>query len=180
MDVAPAYARSANLAGTSAASLANLSSRVTHVLMVCEGNVRRSPMAAALWRERFRDRPMLVQSAGLNALSGSGIDPGAEAILVDHGLTGKPYIARQVTAGLVDAADLVLVMDCAQAVAVQALSRHGMARTFMLGKWSGGVEIPDPGQRTKAAFASVYRLIRQAVDDWHEQLNGRASVAMSV
>jgi protein-tyrosine phosphatase len=146
--------------------------------MVCEGNVRRSPMAAALWRERFRDQPMLVQSAGLHALAGVGIDPEAETMLVDHGLTGKPHVARQVTSGLVDAADLVLVMDCAQALAVQALSRYGIGHTFMLGKWSG-VEIPDPSQRTRTAFASVYRLIRQAVDDWHRRLNGHAGATMN-
>lgn len=173
----PAHACPRSPSGIPAASLAR-ASPATRVLVVCEGNVRRSPMAAALWRERFRDQRMLVQSAGLNALVGSGIDPGAEAVLADHGLTAKPHIARQVTTALVDAADLVLVMDCAQAVAVQALSRYATARTFMLGKWSGGIEIPDPGERTAAAFASVYRLIRQSVDDWHEQLNGRASVAM--
>ena len=178
MDVAPAYAPSAKLAGTSASFLAD-KSRAIRVLMVCEGNVRRSPIAAVLWRERFRHQPVLVQSAGLHALSGVGIDPGAETVLVDHGLTGKPHIARQLTTGLVDAADLVLVMDCAQAVAVQALSRYGIGHTFMLGKWSGGVEIPDPSQRTRAAFASVYQLIRQAVDDWHWRLNGHAGAAMN-
>ena len=146
--------------------------------MVCEGNIRRSPMAAALWRERFRDQAMLVQSAGLHALTGVGIDPGAEAVLAEHGLTAKPHIARQATTALIDAADMVLVMNCAQALAVQALSPRAAGRTFLLGKWCDGVEIQDPRRRTGAEFASAYRLIKKAVDEWHEHLNGQAHVAM--
>lgn len=147
------------------------------VLIVCAGNVRRSPMAAALWRHRFREQPMLVQSAGLNALNGLGIDPRAEAALAERGLSGRPHVARQVTGALVEAADLVLVMDCAQAVAVQALSPCASGRTFTLGKWSGGIEIPDPHPYTADAYARVCSLIERAVDDWHEQLNGRIAAA---
>jgi hypothetical protein len=51
---------------------------ITRVLMVCTGNICRSPMAVVLWRDRFRDRAMLVGSAGLNALTGHGIDPDAK------------------------------------------------------------------------------------------------------
>ena len=75
-----------------------------HVLIVCAGNVRRSPIAAALWRHKFREQPMWVQSAGLNALNGCGINPRAESVLTQHGLTGRPHIARQVTAALVEEA----------------------------------------------------------------------------
>ena len=143
-----------------------------HVLIVCAGNVRRSPIAAALWRHKFREQPMWVQSAGLNALNGCGINPRAESVLTQHGLTGRPHIARQVTAGLVEEADIVLTMDGEQAVAVQELSKCAPGRTFTLGKWSGGIEIPDPHPYTTDAYLPVYRLIERAVDDWHEQLNG--------
>lgn len=151
-----------------------------HVLMVCTGNVRRSPMAAALWRHRFREHPMVVQSAGLNALNGAGIDPQAEAALAERGLTGRPHIARQVTAALVEAADIVLVMDCAQAVAVQALSPCAVGRTFMLGKWSGGIEIPEPHPYSTDAYARVCCLIERAIDDWYDQLSGRVVAARAM
>ena len=150
------------------------------VLMVCAGNVRRSPMAAALWRNRFCEHPMVVQSAGLNALNGAGIDPQAEAALADRGLTARPHIARQVTAALVETSDLVLVMDCAQAVAVQALSACAVGRTFTLGKWSGGIEIPEPYPYTRDAYARVCCLIERAIDDWYEQLSGPVAAARAM
>src|SRR5688500_11178571 len=110
------------------------------VLIVCAGNVRRSPMAGALWRHRFREQPMLVQSAGLNALNGLGIDPRAEAALAARGLSGRPHVARQVTGAPVEAAERGLVMDCGQGMAVQALVPCAFGRQVTLGQWAGGAE----------------------------------------
>lgn len=142
------------------------------VLMVCTGNVCRSPMATVLWRERFGDHAMLVGSAGLNALTGYGIDPDAEAVLAEHGLSGKPHVARQLTANLVDAADIVLVMQRDQVAAVQALSPRAGGCTFLLGMWSGDLEIPDPHRRPRSEFVRAYRMIEQAVGDWRAHLDG--------
>ena len=144
---------------------------IARVLIVCVGNVCRSPMAAALWRDRFRDRGALVESAGLAALTGYAIDPYAEAVLAEHGLSAKPHVARQVTASLVNAADIVLVMERDQVAAVQALSPHAGERTFLLGRWSGDVEIPDPHRRPWPAYERAYRMIEQAVGDWRVHLD---------
>ena len=47
----------------------------SNVLVVCVGNICRSPMAVALLRHRLADPEVRIQSAGIAALSGSAMDP---------------------------------------------------------------------------------------------------------
>ena len=80
------------------------------VLMVCTGNLHRSPLAERLLTERLgSSREMFrVSSAGTAASAGTPMDPVAVALLA--GLGGDPCgaVARRLTAELVEDADLVL------------------------------------------------------------------------
>lgn len=141
--------------------------------MVCVGNVCRSPMAETILRGRCRgdgDGAIVVESAGLGALAGNPIDPFAETALLEHGLSGKAHVARQVTPVLVDAADLVLVMETQQLAAIRALAPHAVDRTFLLGKWHGEIDIPDPYRQRLAVFRDVYWMIDKAVNSWRMHL----------
>lgn len=134
--------------------------------MVCVGNVCRSPTAEAILCRRCPGDGIVVESAGLGALAGNPIDPFAETILVEHGLSAKAHVARQVTPALVDAADIVLVMEAQQLGAIRALSASAADRTFLLGKWHGEIEIPDPYRQRLAVFRDVYWMIDKAVNSW--------------
>lgn len=140
------------------------------ILMVCVGNVCRSPTAEVILRSRCRDGDIVVESAGLGALSGRAIDPLAEAVLVEHGLSGAGHVARQVTPALIDAADLVLVMEAPQLRAIHALAPHAAERTFLLGKWHGEIDIPDPYRQRLAVFRDVFWMIDKAVNSWRMHL----------
>lgn len=146
--------------------------RPRRILLVCVGNICRSPTAEVILRHRCQgagtehDGRIEVESAGLGALVGNPIDPLAEAVLAAHGLSGANHVARQLTAGMVEAADLVLVMEAAQRSAIQALSAPAAERTFLLGKWHGEVDIPDPYRQRLAVFRDVYWMIDKAVNSW--------------
>lgn len=140
--------------------------RPCRVLLVCVGNVCRSPTAEVLLRRRSHGPGIVVESAGLGALVGNPIDPLAEAVLVEHGLSASGHVARQLTAGMVEAADLVLVMEASQRGAVAALSAPAAERTFLLGKWHGEVDIPDPYRQRLAVFRDVYWMIDKSVNSW--------------
>ncbi|MEZ0493332.1 low molecular weight phosphatase family protein [Kineococcus sp. TBRC 1896] len=108
------------------------------VLLVCTANVSRSPMAASLLRhhllERFGERAATIRvaSAGTAALAGVPVDRDVATVLRTLGrpdLTGGDP-ARQLDAGLVRAADLVLTMTREQRGAVIALVPPAQRRVF--------------------------------------------------
>ena len=82
---------------------------LNRVLVVCVGNICRSPMAEAMLRARLGRRPRFeVSSAGVGALVGHPADPFAMELMRERGLDIAAHRARQVTPELVAAHDLVL------------------------------------------------------------------------
>ncbi|MGN2248730.1 low molecular weight protein-tyrosine-phosphatase [Frateuria sp. GZRe14] len=140
------------------------------VLVVCIGNICRSPTAEYLLRERLRGRATTVDSAGLAALEGKPIDPLAGALLAERGIDASPHRARQLDKAAIVAADLILVMQRAHLDSLARYSPHAVGRTFLLGKWQGDRDIPDPYRKPRDAFEHAYRLIEEGVDAWQKHL----------
>ncbi|MGN2246607.1 low molecular weight protein-tyrosine-phosphatase [Frateuria sp. GZRR35] len=140
------------------------------VLVVCIGNICRSPTAEYLLRERLRGRAVTVASAGLAALAGNPIDPTAGALLAERGIDASGHRARQLDEAAILAADLVLVMQRTHLTSLARYSSHAVGRTFLLGKWQGDRDIPDPYRKELDAFEYAYRLIEEGVDAWHRHL----------
>lgn len=140
------------------------------VLVVCVGNICRSPMAEFVLRSRLDTSEFTIESAGLGALSGRPIDPLAEAMLGEHGLTGRGHVARQITPEMVEGAGLILIMEQPQLAAVQALSPGAAGKTFLLGHWHERVEIPDPYRQPKCVFRDVFWMIDKVAGSWCQRL----------
>ena len=143
---------------------------IHRILIVCVGNICRSPMAEALLRERMRDRGITVESAGLAPLTGKPVEPDAGAVLAAHGFAADGHCARKITPELVASADLVLAMDQRQLAAIHAIAPEARGRTFLLGHWIGDTEVPDPYGQPRAVFEDTFALIRRAVDAWLERI----------
>jgi protein-tyrosine phosphatase len=102
------------------------------VLVVCVGNVCRSPLAERLLRRRTEGSDVEVSSAGVNALVGDPMDPLAAEELVRLGGDPDDFAARQLTASMLTEADLVLTATRAIRSQVVALSPTALRRTFTL------------------------------------------------
>lgn len=83
------------------------------VLVICHGNICRSPMAAALLARELAPHGITVQSAGFVGFN-RPVPPEALAAAVRHGVDLSDHRSRPVTADLVRSADLIVVMDAAQ------------------------------------------------------------------
>ena len=140
------------------------------ILMVCVGNICRSPMAENLLRAALPAADIQVSSAGLVALHQHPLEATASRVLEEHGHTYEPHQARQLTSELVSAADLILVMEQWQIEAVLKLAPVARGKVFLLGKWQSNREIQDPYRRGKPAFLQAYGLIQQATQAWAELL----------
>ncbi|PXX95622.1 low molecular weight protein-tyrosine-phosphatase [Halomonas sp. LBP4] len=142
-----------------------------HILVVCIGNICRSPVAAAMLRQRLPGRH--VESAGLGALVGQGVEPTARALAEAEGLDVADHRARQLSAEMLDAADLILVMSEGQRRAAADLVPAAMGKTLLLGRWldgGKGREIPDPYRRDAEVFRAVHGLLREASESWARRL----------
>jgi protein-tyrosine phosphatase len=147
------------------------------ILIVCVGNICRSPTAEYLFRQRLfavdidGSSDVLVESAGLGALVGSGMDTTALSVLAEHGVDGRSHLARQLNGDMLRAAELVLVMEKGHVAAITKAAPQASGKTFLLGKWQHDVSIPDPYRQHRIAFEHVYDLIDDAVTSWVERLN---------
>lgn len=103
------------------------------ILFVCTGNVCRSPMAEFLLRERLgRNSAWSVSSAGCMATP--RLPASAEAIrtLRQRGIDLRPHRSRRVTADLIDAATLIVVMTRAHRDQLQTLYPNSLSRVYLL------------------------------------------------
>lgn len=140
-----------------------------HILVVCTGNLCRSPLAAAMLRRALPGRR--IESSGLAAPVGSAADPIVREQAQADGLSLEEHRARQVSEEMLRAADLVLVMSEAQRRALGRLDPACLGKTMLLGHWRDDPrEIPDPHRHSRECYRQVFEAITRAVHDWQARL----------
>jgi protein-tyrosine-phosphatase len=119
------------------------------ILLVCTGNICRSPLAEALVRRSLQERgvtDVTVLSAGTGAWDGAPASEGAYLVGLERGLDLSGHRARLLTRELVESADLILTMARHHRARVDELGGEG--RVFVLGEYAGRegdeAEVSDP------------------------------------
>lgn len=140
------------------------------VLIICKGNICRSPMAEAIVRARLSREGLEVASAGLAAMRGHPIDPRAQSVLAAHGYDGSHHVARQATKPLMNDSHLVIAMEQRQVAATLALCPMLRGRVMMLSHWNDGSDIEDPYGREQDAFDVTFHRIESCIRDWRTKL----------
>lgn len=138
----------------------------SELLVVCVGNICRSPMAEAILRDRLAARPISIRSAGLQALSGAPLDGLAREVLDSHGLNLPGHRSQQVDRQMLRRADLILSMEQPHLASLFRLAPEVRGKTFLIGQWQHAAEIIDPYKRPKTAFEQTYTHLSRCVDDW--------------
>jgi len=106
---------------------------MARVLVVCTGNVCRSPIAEGLLRAAFAERlgpdVLEVASAGTMGWTGSGAHPRSIRAAGEHGVDISDHRAREVSDEDVARADLIIAMAPEHA---DAFAGEASSRTFTL------------------------------------------------
>lgn len=137
------------------------------ILVLCTGNICRSPMAEALIKQYFPDKT--VWSAGLEDLGEQPADPMAIALMQQMAIDITQHCSRQVDTDLLKQADLIFVMTKRQLKLLEKQWPFVRGKTFLLGHWQHQ-EIPDPYQQPESAFVYAKDMIVAGIQAWHEKL----------
>lgn len=108
------------------------------VLVVCTGNVCRSPLAAQLLDAKLASSgvPVRVTSAGTRALVGQPMTPEAAALSLEYGGNPRLHRAQQLSRQLVENADLILTATRDHRGEVVSLSPAASRHTFTLAQFA--------------------------------------------
>ncbi|MEG3133340.1 protein tyrosine phosphatase [Rouxiella sp. T17] len=139
------------------------------VLVVCTGNICRSPTAERRLRQLLPNKK--IDSAGVGALIGHQADQQASLTAEEHGLSLEGHKGQQFSAQLARQYDLILVMEQAHIEQVSKQAAEARGKTLLLGHWLDKKEIPDPYRQSQEAFDYVYQLIDEACESWSTKLD---------
>ena len=144
---------------------------IKNVLIICIGNICRSPIGEALLAVAVQKThpEVVVSSAGLGALVGRPADPVSQELMQARGLDISAHRARQTTPELIFGSDLILTMSTEQQLQLEQEYPGARGRVHRIGKW-GEYDISDPFKRPKTAFEHALILIEQGIDEWYRKL----------
>ncbi|PWD51930.1 low molecular weight phosphatase family protein [Serinibacter arcticus] len=115
------------------------------VLVVCTGNICRSPAAALLLADALGDE-VEVGSAGTAAVVGAPVEATVARLLAERGVDAGGGVAQQLDRALVEQADLVVALTREHRSQVVAASVRALRRTVTLrelARTAAGVESQD-------------------------------------
>ncbi len=132
----------------------------TPILLLCTGNLCRSPMAEGLMKGLLPSHGLF--SAGLCALDGAPADPLAVALMREGGIDITTHRSRRLAGWMLAEASRVYTMEAAQAASLRQRYPQHAHKIARLGG-TLGIDIPDPHGQSREAFEQSYAAIRRAV-----------------
>ncbi len=138
-----------------------------NILVVCVGNICRSPIAEALLKDQYPQK--YIDSAGLAALVGSGADPHALAVMNENGIDISEHIAKQINETLVSRAELILTMSVNQSKWIEDRWPFCRGKTFRIGHWIDQ-DIADPYRYGIAVFKETRQDISDSLKYWDDKI----------
>jgi len=148
------------------------------VLMVCLGNICRSPMAQGILEAKVKEQDLHIEvdSAGTSSYHiGQQPDKRAIAKMEEKEIDISSYRGRQITTGDFDNFDVIFVMDDYNLRDVMSLTKkeEDKKKTDMiLNKVypNQNMSIPDPYYGGEDGFENVFQLLDKACDKIIEEL----------
>ncbi|WP_194768541.1 low molecular weight protein-tyrosine-phosphatase [Tamlana sp. I1] len=141
---------------------------MTKILMVCLGNICRSPLAEGILKSKLPAEDFQVDSAGTASYHiGSAPDKRSVAVAKKHGLNISNLKGRQFEVSDFDTFDIIYVMDESNYQNVLKLARNEEDENkvkFILNEVypNKNFDVPDPYYGGDEGFQNVYNMLDEA------------------
>ncbi|WBU89420.1 low molecular weight protein-tyrosine-phosphatase [Cellulophaga omnivescoria] len=140
---------------------------MTKILMVCLGNICRSPLAEGILKNKVNPNTVFVDSAGTAGYHiGNAPDPRSIAVANKYGIDISKQVCRKFTVEDFNNFTTIFVMDNSNYNNVIALAQspeHKNKVKLLLNFGDTKItEVPDPYYGGDQGFENVYNLIDQA------------------
>ena len=145
------------------------------VLMVCLGNICRSPMAEGVMNHQLDALGLTghfdVDSAGTAGYHAGELADRRTLAVLDREGAPRPGVSRRVTEDDFMSFDWILAMDRANLNALRgrAPKTGGRAHLALILEPTGGGEVPDPYYGEGDGFEHVYQLLEGSIRVWIER-----------
>lgn len=139
-----------------------------NILVVCVGNICRSPIGEGLLQAKLPDAN--VSSAGIGAMIGYPAAPHSIYLMRRQGFDISTHIARQIDHKMVFSADLILTMEERHNQYIRAKFIGAAGKVHLIGKWIDNYEIADPIGKDERAYRIAMANIERGVDLWVDQI----------
>lgn len=141
------------------------------ILVVCVGNICRSPMAEVMLQAALPLED--VSSAGIGALVGHGAHPRSVELMAARGLNLDNHVARQLDADLLSKSEMIITMERGHTDWITKRWPQAHGRVFRWGHW-GGFDVPDPFRQDEEVYMEALDLIDQGLEQWIDRLRQTA------
>jgi protein-tyrosine-phosphatase len=145
------------------------------ILIVCTGNLCRSPMAMAMLQAKLaRDearRDWQVESAGVWASAGRSASTHAIEEMAARQIDLSPHCTQPVTRRLVAQSDLILVMTRNHAEALEHAFPNHTHKIHLLSEMIGKkYDIQDPYGSARVEYECTAKELEELIENGYEQI----------
>lgn len=142
------------------------------IIVVCTGNICRSPSGEFLLRKTFPNKT--ITSAGIhvdnNHLVGKPADALASQVALAHQIDLSSHQAQQLTLEHCQQNDLILVMEQYHLDVITNRYPQVRGKIMRFSHWLNDSDIPDPYRQSIEAYEHVWHLLAKSADLWLEKI----------
>lgn len=154
---------------------------MTNILMVCLGNICRSPLAEGILKSKLSNNTYFIDSAGTGDYHiGKSPDSRSIAVAKKYGIDISNLKGRQFNVSDFDKFDIIYAMDESNYRNIISLSRNNQDKVkvkFILNEIypNQNYNVPDPYYGGHDGFENVYKMLDEACSIISNSLNNTSN-----